>query len=153
MRVWVNCDGVLCFIKTLHKLCKAKPDNSTCALLNTILQMLQIAINNEKKCPDFVSIPLENYNINLKNVQRMMDNRLYIKFKHEDKKSQSFSEEYTLCIDLYFYLYVQKWHVHTVGIDLFENQCPCIIQCCIIVLHIPLNNSKHFMQNHDSLKN
>lgn len=83
MRVWVNCDGVLCFIKTLHKLCKAKPDNSTCALLNTILQMLQIAINNEKKCPDFESIPLENYNINLKNVQRMMDNRLYIKFKHE----------------------------------------------------------------------
>lgn len=55
--------------------------------------MLQIAINNEKKCPDFESIPLENYNINLKNVQRMMDNRLYIKFKHEDKKSQSFSEE------------------------------------------------------------
>lgn len=93
VRVWVNCDGVLCFIKTLHKLCKAKPDNSTCALLNTILQMLQIAINNEKKCPDFESIPLENYNINLKNVQRMMDNRLYIKFKHEDKKSQSFSEE------------------------------------------------------------
>lgn len=55
--------------------------------------MLQIAINNEKKCPDFESIPLENYNINLKNVQRMMDNRLYIKFKHEGKKSQSFSEE------------------------------------------------------------
>lgn len=55
--------------------------------------MLQIAINNEKKCPDFESIPLKNYNINLKNVQRIMDNRLYIKFKHEDKKSQSFSEE------------------------------------------------------------
>lgn len=52
--------------------------------------MLQIAINNEKKCPDFESIPLENYNINLKNVQRMMDNRLYIKFKHEDKSPNRF---------------------------------------------------------------